>query len=982
MANTIYKPGFQIGWNECQNKNFKRHDESDTKHVELRKWQQEYFQVAIDAYKKKKHVLCIAPTGAGKSKGIQYTSLSFAAFNPQDKIIISVPSLGIGEGFRDFVDISLDKKNKSTKMKWDLPSVNNICDGTSEGSKTKALANFITKPNIPAIQYHISTCSHATLLNAFSYLKEIGHDFRGIRLFLDECHHGSISDSDQNRLGELINFFCENSHKDLTLHPFTATPFRGDRNDIMPAKYKDDFVEYQLPYDRHFTENCNNLQFNVKFALSEKSPWVGIEDIIGRNPSKKTILFVPQTGSRYALPSKAATLQAALDSISGVKGYVCNPDADGIFNVKRGGKVLRFVDLVDDEDIGHRNSLLRYIKANPEKIDYVLGMKVPKEGFDWPPASRIIMIGHKESMNEYIQMIGRAFRQHGTKDDGKEVVEIFQVFPWVDFNSKKLGSDEELTGVFNNYIKAVFSSLIYELHFAPVDLKIPSVKKAMKKHGLKSSNDVRNWAIGQLGESGFQNLIEDCFERIGEFKLNNPDFKGTKKEYKEKYKEILAPIVCDKLMESEDIEDSDEDIEERSEVLCDMLIGICEKRTKIVLPDSGIDLSEIEVDLVEKVDAKDLDDPFRFFVETGNVGSTNLDTWRELVGENEIRWIIMFEKCNSFFKHNNKIANERSSDINEKNIGRWIFRQKRRYKTNIILDSQIKKLESLSWWAWNEDKDKEWEEKFNYLVNFYNKNKMLPNRRSKNNEERISSNWTNSQRANYKNGILSKYRESKLNNLNWWKWESDLEEQWNDNLNELIDFYSISKKIPSKNESKFIASWVSRQRNDYKTKNLSLEKTKKLESFDWWEWTPIEEKWKENYEKIKLFISINNRYPSVYSEDKEEGLIGSFMSNQKRRKNKLSKEKMALFEALPNWIWEIDRDKIWEEELNRCNEFYLKYNKIPHKRLKCPIAKKLGFWIQRQKSHYNNPRSDRSKMDHNKIKKLESYSWWKWSRDA
>lgn len=87
-----------------------------------------------------------------------------------------------------------------------------------------------------------------------------------------------------------------------------------------------------------------------------------------------------------------------------------------------------------------------------------------KEGADWIWADRIIIVGVRGSFGDVVQMMGRAFRD--VKD--KHHVEVVQLLPFALDQQ-----DDNFSDNLNNYLKAIYASLILEDILSPVKIVIP-----------------------------------------------------------------------------------------------------------------------------------------------------------------------------------------------------------------------------------------------------------------------------------------------------------------------------------------------------------------------------------------------------------------------------------------------------------------------------------------------------------------------------
>ena len=97
-------------------------------------------------------------------------------------------------------------------------------------------------------------------------------------------------------------------------------------------------------------------------------------------------------------------------------------------------------------------------------------------------------------------------------------------------------------------------------------------------------------------------------------------------------------------------------------------------------------------------------------------------------------------------------------------------------------------------------------------------------------------------------------------------------------------------------------TWMRTQRYNFRDKKLSKERIKKLESIKGWYWDLTQKKWEIRYEELVNFLrKHDSKFPANRS------VIGQWLKRQKTNyhKNTLEKQKIELFEKLPNWTWKI-----------------------------------------------------------------------------
>jgi hypothetical protein len=142
-------------------------------------------------------------------------------------------------------------------------------------------------------------------------------------------------------------------------------------------------------------------------------------------------------------------------------GEVINQDAKtGVIQVKRhdNGEVIKIADLVND-DPKSRDRIVDYLRTMKEleDMDIIIALGMAKEGFDWPYCEHTLTVGHRGSLTEIIQIIGRTTRDSTNKTHAQ----------FTNLISQPDANDEDVTEAVNNMLKAITASLLMEQVLAP-----------------------------------------------------------------------------------------------------------------------------------------------------------------------------------------------------------------------------------------------------------------------------------------------------------------------------------------------------------------------------------------------------------------------------------------------------------------------------------------------------------------------------------
>jgi superfamily II DNA or RNA helicase len=927
--------------------------------VELWDWQKECASYIISS--SLPHGIINSPTGSGKSKLISSMASEFLS-RTDKKIIIAVPQKVIGNGFTELQKFKLCN---GEYFNYRIEERNNLCKKfIDEKSKMGSLIRFLGYDACINPSDRIILCTHQTIARTFENLKKNNRLelFDNTILWVDEAHHVMNSNDEiYNKMGDVSRHYIKNEDRGLSIYMVSATLFRSDCAPIIPKKYESKFARYNLPYDRHFKENCDGLVFSYDFLLYDNN-WIEAIELVFKDKVGKTIVFIPHPNHRASSGhGKHKEVKQVIWAITGRKNCELTEDENGIIHVDRNGEKVAILDVVNEKE---REKKLEYLKKNPDKIDVVIGINIPKEGFDWDCANREVIIGHKNSLNELIQMMGRTFRYHPNKAKGKTPVEIIQVIPWV--NQEKLDK-EQLHDQLNDFMKAIYATLILELVMNPVDIEIPNLKKSSKEYKDKI-NSVQEYIKDNIHETELFELLENIICR------------DSSNIEKDKLDEGYIDIIKQEL--------SNANIDKFQDEISALILASFKRRTCDVNENnkrslSGIDVSHIDIDIVKEYG------PLGFLVGyTNNICSfKSLEEFRDVMNNGKFVWEKRREEVVEFIRNNDgKFPSRYSKNDKEKSLRNWCVTQRTNKKKNKLSEDQIKSLEEITGWVW--DADAAWQGKREEVVEFIRNNDgKFPSKSSKNDKDKSLGEWCVTQRANKKKGDLSEDRIASLEEITGWKWETDLDAVWQGKREEVFEFIRNNDgEFPSRysknDKEKSLGMWCVTQRTNKKKNKLSEDQITSLEEITGWKWeTDLDAVWQGKREEVFEFIRNNDgKFPSTVSNDKEEKSLGIWCSNQRtnKKKNKLSEDQITSLEEITGWKWETDLDAVWQGKREEVFEFIRNNDgKFPSTVSNDKEEKSLWVWCMKQRAN-----KKKNKLSEDQIKSLEEITGWVWDADA
>jgi len=223
----------------------------------------------------------------------------------------------------------------------------------------------------------------------------------------------------------------------------------------------------------------------------------------------------------------------------------------------------------------------------------------------------------------------------------------------------------------------------------------------------------------------------------------------------------------------------------------------------------------------------------------------------------------------------------------------WFNYQKWKKRNNKLSNDKIILLSKLPNWIWDNIKEQIWYEKKQKVIEYVQLHGEIP----LGNVEKEGS-WVKHQRTRYKKGILSQKKINLLEQIPKWSWNT-LIDQWYDKFNQTKKYIKDNGKLPP-TRYPIIGYWVQDQRIRYAEGKLSQERIDLLNSISIWTWTFKKDKWLENFNLLKEYITINNKLPPTRTP-----IIGSLItgSREAKKNNKISEERINLLESLSHWSW-------------------------------------------------------------------------------
>ncbi len=299
-------------------------------------------------------------------------------------------------------------------------------------------------------------------------------------------------------------------------------------------------------------------------------------------------------------------------------------------------------------------------------------------------------------------------------------------------------------------------------------------------------------------------------------------------------------------------------------------------------------------------------------------------------------------------------------------LGRWVRKQRQKYKSNQINSERIKKLEELGL-VWDPDVDN-WNQMYQKLI-LYKQQFGHCNVRQKYRDNRKLGGWVTAQRSLRKKSKLERYKIEKLDQLDF-SWNPK-EDYWNQMYQQLV-FYKQQFgdcNVPDKwVENKKLSTWVGTNRAKYKSKTLDNDKMEKLNQLGFI-WGHYEYRWNEN---LELLISYKKKFgdcnvPIRYPDCPR---LGQWVNSVREYKkfNKLSEGQIKQLESI-GFIWNL-LDYRWNQMYQKLVAYHQEFGN-------CNVTRRyianpeLAIWVSKQRETFR-----KGKLNRPRIEKLNQLGFW------
>jgi hypothetical protein len=239
-------------------------------------------------------------------------------------------------------------------------------------------------------------------------------------------------------------------------------------------------------------------------------------------------------------------------------------------------------------------------------------------------------------------------------------------------------------------------------------------------------------------------------------------------------------------------------------------------------------------------------------------------------------------------------------------LGHWVAVQKRT-KDSLTPDRR-QRLEALPSWSWDVLLG-QWEKGFYQLKQFSDREGHCRVRDGyKTDDGYPLGRWVAAQRI--RKDSLPLDRQQRLEALPGWSWDA-VSDRWDDGFSHLKKFLERKGhcQVPHgyKSESGYsLGTWVGRQRRQKDT--MDPMRRQRLEALPGWSWGVYSDQWEQGFSYLKQFSEREGhcQVPTTFKTD-DDYPLGQWVAVQRRTKNPPAPDRRQRLEALPGWVWKVEK---------------------------------------------------------------------------
>ncbi|WP_067687888.1 DEAD/DEAH box helicase [Nocardia jejuensis] len=333
------------------------------------------------------------------------------------------------------------------------------------------------------------------------------------------------------------------------------------------------------------------------------------------------------------------------------------------------------------------------------------------------------------------------------------------------------------------------------------------------------------------------------------------------------------------------------------------------------------------------------------------------------------QWDVWIRLMNEFVAEHGHANVPFPYRVGEFNLRSWVATQRGLFRRGRLSEGRIRELGALPGWLWDVHEDL-WQQNYSALQQFAERlgHSRTPPGHMENGLNLGT--WVVVQRRTREE--MSPERRALLEALLGWSWDP-LADRWEASYAELVKFTKREghARVPiSHCENNLpLGKWVTHQRS--RRDKLTVEQRTRLETLPGWNWDVRSDMWHRKFALLQQFQRREGHalVPQGHVEDHIK--LGSWVNEQRSRREEISAERRELLESVPGWAWD-PHTAAWDRGYCELVEFVDRkgHARVPAGHIEGKV--KLGVWVGEQ-------RANRETMSQDRRARLEAISGWSWN---
>lgn len=332
----------------------------------------------------------------------------------------------------------------------------------------------------------------------------------------------------------------------------------------------------------------------------------------------------------------------------------------------------------------------------------------------------------------------------------------------------------------------------------------------------------------------------------------------------------------------------------------------------------------------------------------------------------EEKWELGLGHAGKYYADHGDLLVPQGYTIEGYNLGTWITNQRSSYKKGTLSADKIQKLEALGM-VWNTTSEK-WLEGYTYAEKYYAAHGDLLVPATYNLDGFSLGRWIGTQRNAYKKGVLEAYKIQKLEAIGM-VWNPH-EALWDEGFGYAEKYYAAHGDLLVSRgyiiDGFNLGSWINSQRQNYKKEILTADRIQKLETLGM-VWEPHDEKWGIGYSYAERFYAAHGNLLVPFKSTMDGYNLSSWINNQRcaYKKGTLNTDKIQKLEAI-GMVWDAMAEK-WDVGYSYAEKYYRDHGNLIVPKGYTIDGHNLGVWIQKQRAAYK-----KGELLADRIQKLEA----------